>query len=102
MIQARSNILRSEIHKLLILFEEGRVVTAFEGNVFHEILPLPCEYIFTLMNSVVNNQERFQKNPKIHSVNSGNKDHRHRRTANISCFQKSAYDAGIKIFKCLP
>jgi hypothetical protein len=27
-----------------------------------EILPLPCEYIFTLKNSVVNNQELFQAN----------------------------------------
>jgi hypothetical protein len=25
-----------------------------------EILPLPCEYIFTLMNFVVNKQEHFQ------------------------------------------
>jgi hypothetical protein len=27
-----------------------------------EILLLPCEYIITLMNSVVNNQEHFQTN----------------------------------------
>jgi hypothetical protein len=27
-----------------------------------EILPLSCEYIFTLMNFVVNNQEYFQTN----------------------------------------
>jgi hypothetical protein len=27
-----------------------------------EILPLPCEDIFTLMNFVVNNKEHFQTN----------------------------------------
>jgi IS1 family transposase len=64
-----------------------------------EILPLPCEYIFTLMNFLVNNKEHFQKNSAIHSVNSRNRDHLHRPTANLSCFQKSAYCAGIKIFK---
>jgi hypothetical protein len=40
-----------------------------------EILPHPCEYIFTLMNFVVNNQEHFQTNSAIHSVNTRNRDH---------------------------
>jgi hypothetical protein len=26
-----------------------------------EILPLPCEYIFTLMNFVINNREHFRQ-----------------------------------------
>jgi hypothetical protein len=56
-----------------------------------EILPVPCEYIFTLMNFVINNQEHFQTNSAIHSVNTSNKDHLHRPTANLSCFPKSAY-----------
>jgi hypothetical protein len=30
-----------------------------------KILPLPCEYIFTLMIFVVNNKEHFQTNPAI-------------------------------------
>jgi hypothetical protein len=67
-----------------------------------EILPLPCEYIFTLMSFVVNNQELFQTNSAIHSVNIRKRDHLHRPTANFSCFQKSAYHAGIKIFNSLP
>jgi len=67
-----------------------------------ETLPLPCEYIFTLMNSVVNSQEHFQTNSAIYSVNTRNRDHLHRPIANLSCFQKSAYYAGIKIFNSLP
>jgi hypothetical protein len=43
-----------------------------------EILPLPREYIFTLMNFVVNNQEVFQINSAIPSVNTRNRDHLHR------------------------
>jgi hypothetical protein len=57
-----------------------------------------CEYMFTLMNFVVNDQELFQTNSAIHSVNTRNRDHLHRPTANLSCFQKIAYCAGIKTF----
>jgi hypothetical protein len=67
-----------------------------------ETLSLPCEYIFTLMNFVVNNQGLFQTNSARHSVDTRNRDHLHRPTANLSCFQKSTYYAGIKIFNSLP
>jgi hypothetical protein len=49
-----------------------------------EILLLSCEYIFTLMNFVVNNQENFRTNSAIiHSVNTRNRDHLHRTAANL-------------------
>jgi hypothetical protein len=67
-----------------------------------EILALPCEYIFSLMNFLINNQEHFQTNSAIHSVNTGNKNQLHRPIANFICFQKSAYYAGIGIFNSLP
>jgi hypothetical protein len=44
----------------------------------------------------------FQRNSRIPCVNSRNKDHHHRPTANFSHFQKSAYYADIKILKNLP
>jgi hypothetical protein len=67
-----------------------------------EISSFPCEYMFTLMNFIVNNQEHFHTNLAIHSVNTRNRDHLHRPTASLSCFQKSAYYAGIKLFNSLP
>jgi hypothetical protein len=67
-----------------------------------KILALPCQYIFSLMNFTVNNQEHFQINSAIHSVNTRNKNQLHRPIANLSFFQKSAYYAGIKIFNTLP
>jgi hypothetical protein len=30
-----------------------------------EILPVPCQYIFSLMNFFVNNQENFQTNSSV-------------------------------------
>jgi hypothetical protein len=67
----------------------------------HEIRDFTSS-IFTLMYFVLNNQELFQKNSAIHSVNTRNRDHLYRPIANLPCFQKSAYCAGIKIFNSLP
>jgi hypothetical protein len=54
-----------------------------------QILPLPCEYIFSWLNSVINNLGHFQTNSAIHCVNTRNKHHLHRPIANLICFQKS-------------
>jgi hypothetical protein len=32
-----------------------------------KILPLPCGYVFSLMNFTVNNQEKSKQNPSIHT-----------------------------------
>jgi hypothetical protein len=66
-----------------------------------EILPLACQYMFLLMNFFVNNQENFQTNPSVRSVNTRDKHHLHRPIANLSCCQKSAFYSGIRIFSVL-
>jgi hypothetical protein len=43
-----------------------------------EILPVPCQCIFSLMNLFVNNQETFQTNSSVHSINTRNEHHLHR------------------------
>ena len=53
------------------------------------------------MNFIINNQENFQTDSSIHSINTKNKQHRHKPNANLSCFQKSTFSAGIKIFDSL-
>jgi hypothetical protein len=67
-----------------------------------EILPVPSQYIYSLMNFFVNNQENFQTNSSMHSINTRNKHHLHRPTANLSCFQKNAFYSRIRIFNSLP
>jgi hypothetical protein len=67
-----------------------------------EILPIPCQYIFSLMNFILNNQVHFQTNSSIHSIDTKNKHHLHRPNANLSCFQKSTFYTGIRIFSRLP
>jgi hypothetical protein len=53
-----------------------------------DILPVPCQYILSLMNIIINNQENFQTNSSIHNTNAMNKHHLYRRNANLPCFQR--------------
>jgi hypothetical protein len=52
------------------------------------VLPLPTEYIFTLMNCIANNQEQFQTNSAVHSINSRNKHYLHRPIPTSQVFRK--------------
>jgi hypothetical protein len=54
------------------------------------------------MNFIINNQENVQTNSSIPKINKRNKHHLHRPNGNLSCFQKSTFHAGIKIFNILP
>jgi hypothetical protein len=65
-----------------------------------EILPHPCKYMFTLMNFAVIAKNFFRQ--ILQFCNTRNRDHLHRPTANLSCFQKRAYSTGISIFNSLP
>jgi hypothetical protein len=67
-----------------------------------DTLTLPCEYIFSLKNFIVNNQEYFQADTALHSVNARNSCGLDKAIAKLSCFQKSAYYSGINIFNNLP
>jgi IS1 family transposase len=92
------------LHKKIIGIMLGAHPRTPCRNLFKKLesLPVPCQYIFSLMNFFVNNQENIQTTPSVHSINTRNKDHLHRPIANLSCFQKSAFYSGIKIFNRLP
>jgi len=91
---------------LIITFEKRtlRIIAGVKSrNLFMRlyILPLPCEYTFTLMNVLVNNQEIFQETPAIHNVNTWNMDHLHRTIPKLSRVQSSVHNHGIRIFNSL-
>jgi hypothetical protein len=92
------------LQKKIIRIMDGAKPVNLCSSVFKKvgIVPLPCEYIFSLLNFFVNNLKLFRTNSTTHSVNTRNKNHRHRPVPNLSCFQKGAYYAGIKIFNSLP
>jgi hypothetical protein len=67
-----------------------------------EILTVPSQYIYSLMSFFIGNQENFQTNSSVHSINTRNKHHLHRPIANLSCFHKGASYSRIRIFNSLP
>ena len=67
-----------------------------------EILPVKCQYILSLMSFIISKQKMFKKNSSIHNINTRSKHHLHRPYSNLSCFERSAFFAGIKIFYGLP
>ena len=44
----------------------------------------------SLMSFSIGNQDKFQTNSSVHSINTRNKHHLHIPIANLSCFQKGA------------
>ena len=67
-----------------------------------EILPVPGQYTFSLINFTVNNKEHFQTNSPIHNIKTRNEHHFYRPHDNQTCCQKSTFYAGIKIFNSVP
>jgi hypothetical protein len=46
-----------------------RLMIGVKSIILTEILTLPCEYIFPLINFITNNEEHIQINADVHSVN---------------------------------
>jgi hypothetical protein len=67
-----------------------------------DILPVPSQYIFSLMTFVVYNLGSFQTNSFVHGLSTRNKTQLHRPVANLPCFQRGASYAAVKIFNSLP
>jgi hypothetical protein len=65
-------------------------------------MPVPCQYILPLMSFIIINQEIFERNAPVHTINTRNKNHLCRPNANLSYVQNSTFYAGIKIFNRLP
>jgi hypothetical protein len=66
------------------------------------ILPVACQYIFSLMLFVVANQNKFQTSLTVHGRNTRNRNQFYLPSSSISCFQKGVFYLGIRIFNSLP
>lgn len=53
-----------------------------------QVLSLPSEYIFSLMNFIANYQEKFQTNAVVQSINSRKKHYLHRPMPTSQVFRK--------------
>jgi len=64
-----------------------------------EILPVPCQYVVSLMNFIISNRENFQTNSSIHYINARYKHYLHRPNANMASFQKIHFMLASKFTK---
>jgi hypothetical protein len=67
-----------------------------------QILPLPSQYIFSLLIFVNKNRELFLTNSEIHDINTGYKQHLHLPSTNLKLVQKGVLYSGSKIYSRLP
>jgi hypothetical protein len=66
-----------------------------------EILPVPCEYIFSVMAFTVKNLDNFQTNSVVHRMYTRAKHQLHRHTVKFSHIQKGLFYSSIKKFNSL-
>jgi hypothetical protein len=67
-----------------------------------QILPLPSEYIRTLLLSVVQNRNQFKTNVDVHDINTRQHFDFHQHLSSLAKYQKGVYYNGIKVFNSLP
>jgi hypothetical protein len=67
-----------------------------------DILPVPCQHIFSFMLLVVDNQKNFQTNLSMHGLDTRNKNQLYLSIVNLSCFQRGVSYCAMKIFNSLP
>jgi len=66
------------------------------------IMTIPSQYILSLMNFVLQNQERFTPNIEVHNFNTRNKLKLHKSVSSLTLYQKGVYNMSIRIFNKLP
>ena len=67
-----------------------------------EILPLPSQYILSLLTFMIRNRSQFLVNSEIHHINTRQHANFHEPSVNVAKYQKGVYYLGVKVFTALP
>ena len=67
-----------------------------------KILPLPSQYIFSLLLFVIRNENQFPVNSTIHNFDTRQHTNFHQPSVNVTKFQKGVSNLGAKVFNMLP
>jgi len=67
-----------------------------------EILPLPAQYILSLLLFVIRNKNQYQVNSKIHQINTRQHANLQQPSVNATKYQKGVQCIGVKVFNMLP
>jgi len=67
-----------------------------------DILPLPSQYILSLLLFMIRNKNQFQVNSEIHQINARQHANLHQPSVNATKYQKGVHCIGVKVFEMLP
>jgi hypothetical protein len=67
-----------------------------------EILPLPSQYILSLLMFMIRNRIQFLVNSEIHHIITTQRANFHQPSVNVAKYQKGVYYLGVKVFNALP
>jgi hypothetical protein len=66
-----------------------------------EILPLPSQYIFSLIMFMIRNRTQFLVNSEIHHINTRQHTNFHQPSVHVAKYQNVLYYLGVKVFNLL-
>ena len=67
-----------------------------------EILPLPSQYILSLLLFKIRNKNQFLVNSEIYHTDTRQHANFHQPSVNVTKYQKGVYYLGVKVFNTLP
>jgi len=67
-----------------------------------ELLPLPFQYILSLLLFMIRNKNQFQVNSEIHQINTRQHANLHQPSANATKYQKGVHCIGVKVYNMVP
>jgi len=67
-----------------------------------EILPLPSQYILSLLLFLIRNKNQFLVNFEMCHINTRQHANLHQPSVNMTKYQKGVYCLGVKVFNMLP
>jgi hypothetical protein len=63
-----------------------------------EILPLPSQYILSLLLFMIRNKNQFPVNSEIYHIDTRQQANFHHPSVNVTKYQKEVYYIGVKVF----
>jgi len=67
-----------------------------------KILPLPSQYILSLLMFMIINRSQFLVNSEMHHINTRQHVNFHKPSVNVAKYQKGVYYLGVKVFNAIP
>jgi len=67
-----------------------------------EILPLPSQYILSLLLFMIRNKNQFKVNSEIHQINTRQHANLHQTFVNATKYQKGVHCIGVRCLTCFP